>query len=695
MTRHRPKKQAKNKKKSKRGPAQDSKSGRPKGSKKGPKKGYPKGRSDRNDRGPSRPGKSKKSPGRSGSFQSLTATLDKNRKGFGFLIFDDRELEDLFLPAHTIERFFHGDRLKVRVSGSDEVLGIILLEHRYKQLIGNFMPHPSKPDAGWINYESRKFQIEIPITKMKEKPKVGDWIKVNLHFHETGREFVTAELIEVFADVYPATEDLEMIAGEFGLEEKHTPAAVKLAQSFGKKVTEADIKSRKDLRNIPFVTIDGEDARDFDDAVYVKKEGSVYHLWVAIADVSHYVKPGNDLDREAFERCNSTYFPERAFHMLPEALSANLCSLVPKQDRLALVCKMTFDLKGKIQKTLIDKAVIYSHRRATYTEVYDEYTKQKENSEWDFYDHFKLFELLEADRKTRGSLDFEFPEAKVELDDQAEPIKIETFSRNEAHRLIETFMIAANESVTTWAQKHNLPFIYRVHETPDESKIQDFYKFARTAGFSSGGGTDISSKKLSKLLKRLETHPSKDMLSMLLLRSLKQAVYSPEHDIHFGLASAAYTHFTSPIRRYSDLVVHRILCEGIKSKSNQSLPDEGELMKVAQQCSYKERLSSDAERECKRIKQVRLMMKHLGDDFEGKIIGMNDQGFFVQIASPFVEGMVPKDSLNDDSFEFDPERMIYAGRRKNRLFKMGQVLRVQVVRADLPKRRVEFLTLEQ
>ncbi len=585
------------------------------------------------------------------------------------------------------------------MTGRGEIAGIRVLEHRFRELVGRFVPHPAPPrgqPCGWVVYERKKAREEVFAPKIPSNIKEGDWVRAGLTFHESGPFPVTAEIKDTYGPELPASADIGMISAEYSLVEEHSAQAEKEAREHK---LELDLESRRDLRGVPFITIDGETARDFDDAVYVEQKKSGWVLWVAIADVSHYVRPGSALDTEARSRGTSVYFPERAFHMLPRPLSENLCSLRPNEPRLAMAARMEFDHSGKRTQTEIFEAVIESRRRATYTEIQAEWEKHGKDPKWEFRAHFGLYQALRRARSDRGSIDFDLPEAEVLVNETTgEPISIKHRGRVDAHRLIEEFMIAANEAVTVWALERHWPFVFRVHEEPAEQSLLKFQKLAKTMGVHFTISGDNLHETLSELVRRLDGHPAQALLNMGLLRSMKQAVYSAVHDIHFGLASKAYTHFTSPIRRYPDLVVHRILREAVRvenARANRPAKAaldrlEKDLVDVTEHCSYRERLASDAERESIRLKQVRIMIPRLGDEFDAKVVGMTDSGLFVQIPDPYVEGLVAKDSMTDDSYEYNEERMVFFGRRKKRTFRIGDPVKVRAIRADLDRRQIDF-----
>ncbi|MBS1959176.1 MAG: ribonuclease R [Bdellovibrionales bacterium] len=637
----------------------------------------------------------------------LKGVIDKNKRGSAFLVFDRRDLEDLFIPRYYLDQLFHGDRVEVFVSDSGEIEDLKVLEHRFKEIFGRVY-FQEKDDfrrgkkaayhgqAGILVYERKKAKEEIYLASIPPQVKEGDWVKAEMVYGdaETGGAVVTATIKEVIGPMLPAIYDIQMVAGEFNLTEHHTFEAVKQAESYKLEVPGKDEEGRTDLRHLPLMTIDGERARDFDDAVYVESlQSGGFRLWVAIADVSHYVKQNTPLDDEAYARATSVYFPERAFHMLPRALSEELCSLKPNVPRLCMACSIDYDAKGVKSEVKLYDGIMESRRRATYTEIEAEKNDPKHAT------MFALYRILRDARFQRGSIDFDFPESEIILDEKTgEPNDIVVRERNDAHRLIEEFMIAANESVTEWMLERKLPFIYRIHEEPSPEAIEKFRKLARSMGMQFATGGVPRPEVLAAFIRTLKGNPAEPVLATALLRSMRQAIYSATHGEHYGLASDAYTHFTSPIRRYPDLIVHRQLRAALQRERNhQPRPPEGTLEELqgqleesAEHCSYRERIASEAERESIRFKQVRLMAKHMGEEFEGKINGMTDKGMFVQLWHPFCEGMVQIESMTDDWYSFNEERMVFSGRKKKRTFQIGDKVKIQVVRVDLDTRQVEF-----
>jgi ribonuclease R len=472
------------------------------------------------------------------------------------------------------------------------------------------------------------------------------------------------------------------------------------AARFAAEVTEADIVGRKDYRQMPFVTIDGEDARDFDDAVYCEpREKGGWTLYVAIADVSHYVRPNTPLDREAYKRGNSVYFPARVIPMLPEALSNNLCSLNPRVDRLVLVCEMAIHPSGRITKHEFAEGVIHSHARLTYNQVHAMMEKNDRRMREQFKNvvpHltalYDLFHVLKEARRTRGAIDFDMPETKIVYGNDRKIEKIVPYERFDSHKVIEECMLSANICAARFLDKQKQPGLYRVHEGPSEEKLNDLRRFLNEMGLKMPGHRDPVPGDYAQILRAIKERPDFTMIQTVLLRSMSQAVYSPDNKGHFGLAYDAYAHFTSPIRRYPDLLIHRAIRHLLVNKKPQV--DDGALARAGEHCSMTERRADDATNEAKDWLKCEFMMDKVGQEFAGAISGVTSFGVFVELADIYVEGLVHISTLPDDYYQFDPIKHALLGGRTGRMFRLGDPIKIQVARVDLDQCQIDFVLAE-
>ena len=471
------------------------------------------------------------------------------------------------------------------------------------------------------------------------------------------------------------------------------------ARSFS--ISAREIAARTDLRNLPIVTIDGEQARDFDDAVCVRKTNGRYELFVSIADVAYYVRPGTAIDQEAYSRATSVYFPDRAIPMLPEVLSNGICSLNPNEDRLTKTVAMEINSKGEVVHSRFFNSVIRSHERMTYTAV-RRILVDKDSACLERYrnlgDQFKLMEelalLIYENRRARGNLDFDLPEAEIILDIQGMPENIVRAERNIAHRIIEEFMIAANEAVARHLKAQDLPLLYRVHEGPDAEALEAIAPFLLSLGYRLPMKREpITPPEIQRLLEACRGKPEEKVINHVLLRAMKQAHYQPENIGHFGLASICYTHFTSPIRRYPDLMVHRMLdraLQGDKLKPSERDELEKYLQEAGKHTSQRERNSMDAEREMVDLKKAQFMMDKLGEEFAGVITSLANFGFFVELDAHFVEGLVRVSTLTDDDYHYYEKEYVIKGSRHGRKFRLGDAVRVKVVRINAFRSEIDF-----
>ena len=472
------------------------------------------------------------------------------------------------------------------------------------------------------------------------------------------------------------------------------------ASRYAADVPEEAIVGREDFRKLPFVTIDGDDAKDFDDAVYcVPREQGGWMLYVAIADVSHYVRPGMALDKEGYKRGNSVYFPGRVIPMLPEALSNNLCSLNPKVDRLVMVCEMTIHATGRVMDFNFSEAVINSHARLTYNQVHAMMEKNDNRMRERFKEvvphltHlYDLYRVLHKARSARGAIDFDMPETKIVFGSDRKIEKIIPYERFESHRVIEECMLCANICAARFLEKHKQPGLYRVHEGPSEEKLNDLRKFLFELGLKMPGHRQPVPGDYAHILRATLERPDAHMIQTVLLRSMSQAIYSPDNKGHFGLAYDAYAHFTSPIRRYPDLLVHRAIKHLLKFKKPQN--DDGSFARAGEHCSMTERRADDATSEVTDWLKCEFMMDKVGSEHDGKVSGVTSFGIFVELADIYVEGLVHISTLPEDYYQFDPTKHALTGGRTGRSFRLGDPVKVHVVRVDLDQRQIDFMLSE-
>lgn len=632
----------------------------------------------------------------------VTGKVQAHPAGFGFLIPEERGREDLYLSRREMRRLMHGDRVMVRVQrkrrGEVSAHIVQILERGQKRLLGTYeefqgIPHLVPMDP--------RVASALPLFRGPQKPRRGEVVAAEITRYGTAFSPPEARLSQVLGDPDDPGVQAEAVVFRFGLPAAFTPAARGEAAGCPATIDPEEIEWRTDLRPLPTVTIDGEQARDFDDAVSVEKKNGLYRLYVSIADVAYYVRPQTALDREAYERGNSVYFPDRAIPMLPEELSNGICSLNPREERLTKSVLLEINPKGEVEKSHFFNSVIRSRARMTYTEVrrilVDRDPECLERYR-DLVGHFQLMEelalLLMEERRARGSLDFDLPEAEIILDLQGMPENIVRAERNIAHRIIEEFMIAANEAVARHLKEKKFPFLYRVHEGPEEETLQALQPFLLSLGYRLPLKREkISPKEIQRLLEACRGKPEERVLNHVLLRAMKQAHYAPENIGHFGLASHCYTHFTSPIRRYPDLSVHRILerdLSGEKLKAQERDDLERYLDEAGKHTSERERIAMEAEREMVDLKKAQFMRDRIGQEFWGWIASLANFGFFVELESYFVEGLVRLSSLTDDRYDYYEKQHLIKGHRRGRTFRLGDRVRIRVARVHAFRGEIDF-----
>ena len=616
--------------------------------------------------------------------------------GFGFLIPDDGS-PDVFLSAKEMHKVLHGDHVMVRETGVDrrgrrEGSIVEVLERGVTQLVGRL-----HADHGILFVEAENKRISQDILIPREESMgaaAGQVVTVEIIQQPSKHAQPIGRIIEVLGDYTAPGMEIEIALRKHDLPHHFSPEVEKLSAKLPDTVQKKDLKKREDLRDLPLITIDGETARDFDDAVYCERDGKGYKLYVAIADVSHYVRPLDALDGEAFNRGNSVYFPRRVIPMLPEALSNGLCSLNPEVDRLCMVCEINVDDAGGFQEYRFVPAVMRSHARLTYTRV----AAMLENSKGEdarqygsLLPHiqllYKLFKILLKARKKRGAIDFETIETQMIFNDQGKIERILPVKRNDAHRLIEECMLAANVCASDFLQKNKQATLYRIHEGPTPDKLVALREFLKEFGVQLGGGSQPSAKDYARTLTKIKDRPDAQLLQTVMLRSLSQAVYSPENVGHFGLAYESYTHFTSPIRRYPDLLVHR----AIKAVLNGKEYSPGNWHELGAHCSQTERRADDASRDVESWLKCYYMQDKIGEDFDGVISGVTGFGLFVALDGIYVEGLVHISELPSDYFHFDAAKHMLLGERSGRRYRLGDRIRVKLVRVDLEASKIDFV----
>lgn len=619
-----------------------------------------------------------------------------HRDGFGFLIRDDGK-DDVFLPAREMRGVFNDDVVLVRIMNLSarrpEGCIVEVLEHNTQQVVGRYL---EEGGAAFVDPDSKYIVQDIVIPPgCAGKAKAGQFVVVEITSQPTSRRQAVGEVIEVLGDHLTPGMEVELAIRSHDLPYQWSEAVMQEAQRFAANVQQQDLKDRLDLRKLPFVTIDGEDAKDYDDAVYCERAGDKgWTLYVAIADVSYYVKPGSALDNEAQLRGNSVYFPAKVIPMLPETLSNGLCSLKPNVDRLAMVCKMSINADGEVEQYQFYNAVIHSHARLTYHEVAAMLAGEKTEHQR-LYRHLKqlhsLYKKLLRQRQHRGAIDFDTVETKIEFDDKGKINQIVPTERNEAHRIIEEMMLAANVCSAKYLLKAKIPIVYRVHDGPQEQKLVALSDFLKNFSLRLSGGKKPTAKDYAKLLLRVNKRDDAHLLQTVLLRSLSQAVYTTDNAGHFGLSYEAYTHFTSPIRRYPDLLVHRALKHLLAHKNNKGFSYDPETMeRYAEHCSMTERRADRATRDAVDWLKCEYMQDKLGQVFAGRIVEVTGFGVFVELNDIYVQGLVHVTSLNNDYYHYDATHRLLRGKRSGQVYRLADPIKVLVSRVDLDERSIDF-----
>lgn len=676
-----------------------------------------------------------------GKYQSLSdvkkiGIFIGHPKGFGFVTVEGEE-EDYFIGERDTGFAMHNDKVMIQITGAPtgkrkEARVIQILEHGNDEIIGYYQKNKS---FGFVIPDNRKIGEDIFISKKNSMGAItGHKVVVKLTGYGDRKHKPEGKIIEILGHANDPGTDILSIVKAFGLPMEFDDKIMNALNHISEEVKEDELSGRMDLRNWKTVTIDGEDAKDLDDAITLTKGEKSFQLGVHIADVSHYVREKSPLDREALKRGTSVYLVDRVIPMLPHKLSNGICSLNAGEDRLALSCIMDIDFNGRLISHRIAETVIHVDRRMSYhqvdailkadaivnSKVYDgtDYSKDtgvklqdirltKNDGEiisaeeifTEYQDYLEFFiqmkelsDIIREKRMKRGSIDFDFPESKIILTKEGEPIEIGPYDRNPAHKIIEDFMLMANETVAEDFFWQELPFEYRVHGSPDPEKVEKLSEVIKNFGYYlKNTGESVHPKEFQKLLKKIAGTPEEGFISRMTLRTMQQARYSTDCTGHFGLAAKYYCHFTSPIRRYPDLQIHRIIKDNIHGRLNGERLNhyEGILPQVAKSNSENERRAQEAEREVEKLKKVQYMSKHLGECFDGIISGVTDYGFYVELENT-IEGMVRIATIPDDFFYYNEEKMEIAGKESGVIFRMGQDVKIKVVHVDKLLRLIDF-----
>ena len=620
--------------------------------------------------------------------------------GFGFLKPDEGD-EDLFLSPRQMRALLHGDRAVVRVKGVDrrgrkEAAFVRILERNTLTVVGRL--HVDN-GVNFVVPDNKRIAQDILVADAQlGQAKHGQIVTAEILVQPSKRKQPIGKIVEIIGEHMAPGMEIDVAIRAHELPYQWPPTVSDEIKGLGAVVDAAELAQRKDLRATPLVTIDGEDARDFDDAVYCTRVQKGWKLLVAIADVSHYVLPGTALDAEARNRGNSVYFPERVIPMLPEALSNGLCSLVPNEDRLCMVCELFISDDGRVYKTRFFEAVMRSHARLTYTEVAKILIQNNRSLRKKYHkllphleQLYALYKILRRVREDRGTMDFDTQESRIIFGEGRKIESIVPVVRNDAHKLIEECMLVANTAAARFLQRKKMPRLVRVHDGPSDEKLKDLRVFLGEMGLSLAGGDHPKPSDYMRLMQRIVGRKDAHLIQTVLLRSLSQAVYSGELKGHFGLALDLYCHFTSPIRRYPDLLIHRAIRHCIKGKKSSTFDyTQSDLSQLGEQCSVNERRADEATRDAISWLKCEFMLDKLGEEFDGIITAVTSFGFFVELADIFVEGLVHVSTLDRDYFHFDPIGHRLDGERSGLSYRLGDSVRIKVARVDLDEKKIDF-----
>lgn len=655
----------------------------------------------------------------------LKGTIIGHRDGFGFVKLDE-EGDDLYLSARQMQMVFDGDRVLVRADKEDHrgkrhAVIVDVLERNTEQFVGRLY---REGNIVFVEVENNRITQQILIdSEHTVDAKHGQYVVVDILNHPTKRTHATGKVIEVLGDHMAPGMEIEVAIRSYGIPFEWPPALEQAVSELKPEVLDADKSGRVDIRHLPLITIDGEDARDFDDAVYCARNGNGWKLYVAIADVCHYVRPNSPLDLEAHNRATSVYFPDHVVPMLPEVLSNGLCSLNPKVDRLCMVCEMDISADGTVEKSRFYEGVMHSHARMTYNQV-GTILEEPDSSDGiqlcedfaerlpELHELYGLYQVLVSRRKERGAIDFETVETKIVFGDERKIEAIVPTERNDAHKIIEECMLCANVATAEFLSRHKIPSLYRIHEGPTDKKLENVRSFLGEQGLQLMGGDTPSPADYQLIMSQIKDRSDFSVLQTVLLRSMSQAVYGPEEKGHFGLAYEHYAHFTSPIRRYPDLLVHRAIKSIIyRQKANEfddvkvaadadlaalskcyKYPyDLAAMLVLGEHCSMAERRADEATRDVMSWLKCEYLQQHLGEEFNGIISAVTGFGFFVELADLYAEGLVHVSTLDRDYYQFDAAKHRLIGERSSKSFGLGDKVVVQVSNINLEERKVDLL----
>lgn len=637
----------------------------------------------------------------------ITGKLQAHAKGFGFLIPEVEGEKDVFIPSSFINGAMNGDRILVQITREDkngkkrEGEVIQILERGNTKIIGVY---EDSKNFGFVIAEDTRISQDIFISKKdRNGAKDGDVVVVEITKWPEKRRSPEGVVKEVLGQKGDKGLDILTIIKKYGLPEEFPPKVQAFTAGIDEEIPLKEYKRRKDLRDVRMVTIDGEDAKDLDDAVSIERlDNGRYRLGVHIADVSHYVREKNPLDKEALKRGTSVYLIDRVIPMLPKKLSNGICSLNPKVDRLTLSCIMVIDGSGKVLDHEIVESVIRTNERMTYTDVTKilkdndpELSKRYDYLLDDFKAMEELCNILYKKRTKRGAIDFEFEESKIILNEFGKPIDIKPYEREIANRIIEEFMLVCNETVAEHMFWSHLPFVYRIHEDPDEEKLEKFREFIYNLGYIVKWNGEVKPRNLQEILEKVRGKKEETVVSTLLLRSMMRAKYSPECVGHFGLAAKYYCHFTSPIRRYPDLQIHRIIKEFINGKidDDRSKKLTALVDYAARQSSETENIATEAEREVNDLKKAEYMLDRIGEEFEGIVSSVTSFGMFVELPNT-IEGLIHITALDDDYYIYDENHLCLMGERTKKIYRLGDFVKVRCSKVDIPNREIYFDMVE-